>query len=83
MTVKSKSRNKHVLYVNRNTKVTADALQWIISFKRGKEWSAQSFISSTKACLLRSLDEADRVPDKRGARTLDRLPDTFAAWLAK
>ena len=78
-----KKTGKHVCYVNPTTKITSDGLQWIVGFKSGDNWSPRWFIASTKAILMQTLREANRVPDKRGSATLARLPDTFAAWAAK
>ena len=81
--LKKTPRDKHVCYVNPTTKITSDGLQWIINFKSGEGWSPRWFIASTKTILFRCLHEAGRVPDKRGAATLARLPDTFREWSLK
>lgn len=74
---------RHVGYINRATRITTDGLQWIINTKSGDRWKTRSFVSSTKSVLLRCLRELGRTPDKRGSATLEKLPDTFAAWAAK
>ena len=76
-------RGKHVCYANPSTRITSDGLQWIVNVKRGNKWLPRWFVASTKGILMRTLREANRVPDKRGSATLARLPDTFREWSLK
>jgi hypothetical protein len=61
-------------------RIAYDRRQWVVQRASGRDWVAFTFISSTKATLLRVLREAGAVIDADGQAGIDAMPDTFAAW---
>jgi hypothetical protein len=63
--------------------IGADDAQWMILTYRSPRWRPVSYVASNKAVLMRCLAEkgADFTPE--GQAALDRLPDSFKAWLCQ
>ena len=81
----------HVLQLSEKWRITADSRQWIVEqmvsemvHRRGRmpkpEWRQHSFVASTKAVLLRVLEEDGAVITDEGQKGLAKLPDTFQEW---
>ena len=76
------------LRLSANWAVGYDRLQWIVmraitdKSKEGQSWRPIAFVGSTRAVLMRVLEEkgAEVTPEARAA--LDSLPDTFRKWIA-
>ena len=71
-----------VLWLSATWAVLADDQQWMLCKRRKnrKSWDAVSFVASTKAVLLRCIDEKDAVVDPEGQTALGALPESFQAW---
>jgi hypothetical protein len=71
-----------VLWLSATWAVLADDQQWMLCKRRKnrKSWDAVSFVASTKAVLLRCIDEKDAVVDPEGQTALSALPKSFQAW---
>jgi hypothetical protein len=71
-----------VLRLSANWAVLADDRQWMLCQRRKnrESWDAVSFVASTKAVLLRCIDEKDAVVDPKRQAALGALPESFQAW---
>jgi hypothetical protein len=59
----------------------ADASQWILYRREGKQWHGTSFVRSSRDILARCMREKG-VSASDAALLLDGLPETFDEWLA-
>ena len=81
----------HVLLLSEKWRITADSRQWIVEqmvsemvHRKGRmpkpEWRQRSFVATTKAVLLRVLEEGGAIITDEGHKALAKLPDTFQEW---
>ena len=76
------------LQLSANWAVGYDHLQWIVmraktdKRKEGQSWRPIAFVVSSRAVLMRVLEEKDAEVTPEARAALDSLPDTFREWIA-
>ena len=81
--------DQQFLELTRNWALAFDVRQWVVQERHGlnkdgsEHWRGRKFVASSRADLLRCLDELGLVPTPEGKAALDQLPETFGAFLAQ
>jgi hypothetical protein len=77
--------DKLFLQLNKSTRITYDARQWIIQTqaKAGSDWKSKHFIATSPDVLQRVLDEMGIQPTQKAQQALGRLPESFQQWYTK